>query len=230
MNTISLSVDSIASDRTEFTILDGTTYSSPARNTLGAFITVQKINSDSTVASTITVTSNDSDPETDSEWTVPFTQDGWYRASFVVVPDYDAGTTYAIYDVAFDPATNQVFRSKQNANTGNSTANTTWWEEITGNNIGLIAGNEGEANESANIDSTVYEFIVSANSEYGFSNIISEASETYLTSLKIPQDILDTYSLIAVLLDGTYVSSDRSELSRGERLCRRLEGLIETLS
>lgn len=230
-NVISLTVDSVSSDLTEFTIVDGTTYSSPARGSLAAYMIVQKMNADATVAETLTITADTEDPETDAEWVVDYSEgDGWYRACFVLPPDYDVLEEYEIYDLVFDTSTDTVWRSKQNTNTGNALVAGAFWEEITGNNIALIALNEGEANESANIDSTVFEFIMTSNSEKAYASKIAEASEQYLTSTFIPDDVLDTYSIMAVLLDGAYVAGDRAEYSKGERIIDRLTSIIETLS
>lgn len=228
-NTISLSVDSVTSDLTEFVIVDGTTYSSPARATLGAFMTVQKMNADATVAETLTITSDASDPDTDAEWTVPYAEDGWYRACFVLPPDYDVADTYEIYDLVFDTSTDKVWRSKQNANTGNALAAGVWWEEITGTDIGLISLNEGEANESVNIDSTTFEFIMTGYAEQAYATQIATASEQYLTSTAIPDDVLDTYVLLQVLLNGATVASDRANYPQGERILDRMTSIIESL-
>lgn len=226
-NTLSFTVDSIASDRLTGVLLDGTTYSSPARSATALYVKAQKIKSDATVDSTPTVTSDTSNPETSASFTFTIPKDGWFRFLIASIPDYDAGTTYELYDAVFSPGTAKVYRSKQNSNTGQTLTDTAWFEEIT--DPATLASNEGEANESANIDSLIYEPMLTPNSQYAFANQISEASEEYLTSLNIPDDDLETYSLLACLLDGATVYGDRSQMSQGERILRRLESIIETL-
>jgi hypothetical protein len=227
-NTLSFTVDSITSDRTEGVLLDGTTYSSPVRTGVGVFVSGRKMLYNSSVESTLTIVGDDNDPETDSQWTFNIPKDGWFRFLIVSVPDFNAASTYAIYDAVFDPATNKVYRSKQNTNTTDTLTDTAWWEEIT--DPGSLASNEGEANESANIDSLTYEPGIFPNSEYGFANQIADASEKYLTSFSIPDEDLETYSTLAVLVDGEYVHSDRSQMSQAERIARRLESLFESLA
>jgi hypothetical protein len=224
-NTIIFTVDSITADRTQGVLLDGTTYTSPIRSGVGVFVKGQKMKADATVESTLTLTGNTVDPETDAQWTFNIPKDGWFRFLIVSIPDFNSASTYAIYDAVFNPTDNKVYRSKQNGNTEDSLVNTTWWEEIV--DPATLASNEGEANESVNIDSAIYEPGLFPNSEYGFANKIAEVSEQYLTSLTIPAEILEQYSLFAVLLDGAYVKADRSEMNMAERIARRLESLLE---
>lgn len=226
-NTLSLTVDSITADRKQAVIKDGTTYASPVRTVVGVFLKSQKMNHDATVASTLTTTGNNSDPETDTQWTVTLGTDGWYRFLMVSVPDFDSLATYNLYDAVFDPATNKVYRSKQAANTTDTLTDTAWWEEIT--DPATLASNEGEANDSANIDSLIYEPGVFPNSEYGYANQIALASEEYLSSLNIPDADLNQYSLLSLLVNGAYVRADRSQMSQAERITRRLESILETL-
>lgn len=226
-NTLSFTVDSITADRTEAVLLDGTTYGSPARADIGLFVTGQKMNHDATVEETLTVVGNDGDPETDSKFTVTLVADGWYRFLIVAVPDFNSASTYSIYDAVYDAGSGKVYRSKQNNNTTDTLTDTAWWEEIT--DPGSLASNEGEENESANIDSLIYEPGIFPDSEYGYANQIALASEEYLTSLNLPDADLNQYVLLSVLLNGAYVRADRSQMSQAERVTRRLESILETL-
>lgn len=223
---ISLSIDTISSDRLTATMVDGTTYggANPTRASVGCYVIVQKMNSDSTVDSTITATGDDADPQTDSSWEFSIPADGWFRVLFIAPEDYSAGTTYALYDCAQDPATSIVYRSKQAGNVGNALSNTTYWEVVTA----LVALNEGEANESVNLNSTVFDFILSPNSEWAYSNVIEEASEE-CCSVDCSLEQLFLYIRLAALLDGLYVASDRADYPGGERKARRLESLIESI-
>ena len=224
-NTLTFSITSFAADRLSGNLVAQTTYSSPARNTLSVYVKGEKMKYDSTVDSTLTLTSDTSDPETDASWTFTIPEDGWVRFQVVAIPDYAGGTTYVFYDAVMSGGV--VYRSKQAANTGNAVGDTAWWEVIS--DPATLASNEGEANESANIDSTVYEPIVDPNSQYIFANQIAEASEQYLTSLELPDGVLDQYTLLAVLVDGLTVYSDRSQVSQGERLARKIDAIGETL-
>lgn len=228
-NTLSFVVSSITQDRTQGILTDSTTYGSPARAATGLFVKGYKMNHNSTVASTLTVLGNDGDPETDTYYTFNIPSDGWIRFNVVSIPDFDTNLTYAQYDAVFNPSDNKVYRSLQAGNTENDLTNTTWWEEIATADIADLAANEGEDNESANIDSLVYEPGVFPNSQYAFANQISEASEEYLTSLNLPDDDLNTYSLMALMIDGMQVNADRSEMSAVERKVRRFDSLVESI-
>jgi hypothetical protein len=226
-NTLSFTVDSIASDRLTGILLDGTTYGSPARSATALYAKGQKMNADSTVDSTLTLTGDAANPETDTQFTFTIPKDGWFRFLIASIPDYDVGVTYSIYDAVFTSGTATVYRSKAGSNTGQTLTDTAWWEEIT--DPTTLASNEGEATESANIDSTIYEPLITANSEYAFANRISLASEEYLASQNIPDDDLDTYGLLAIFVDGGIIRGDRSEMSQGERIIRRMDSVIEAL-
>jgi hypothetical protein len=225
-NTLIFTVDSITSDRLQGVLLDGSVYTDPVRSGAAVFVKGQKMLATGSVESTLTVTGDQANPETDSEWVFNIPKDGWFRFLIVSVPDFNTSNSYSIYDSVFDPFTAKVYRSKQNSNTTDNLLDTSWWEEIT--DPATLASNEGETNESDNIDSLIYEPGVLPNSEYGFANQIADASEEYLTSLNIPDDDLERYSLLSILVDGAYVKSDRSEMNQAERIARRLESILET--
>lgn len=222
-----LSIDSITSDRLSGVLLDSSVYTSPARSAVGVFASGYKMNSNNTVASTLTLTGDTSDPETDSEWTFNIPADGWFRFLFVIIPDFDTSDTYEIYDAVFNPTDNKVYRSKQNANTTDSLADTAWWEEIT--DPATLASNEGEDNESTNIESTVYEVVLTPDAEYLYGNIIADASET-CCSVDCSLESLFTYIRLGAILDGAYVAGDRGNYPSGEIKMRKFESLAESLS
>jgi len=219
--TAELEYSTISSDRTSITITDVSTYTTPARSAVGCYLKAKKMKYDSTVEDTLTSVGNNNDPNLDTVWTITITKDGWTRIPFVIVPDYDTGTTYALYDAVFDATNKLVYRSKQAGNLNNALNNSTWWEPIT--DPAELAENEGETNESANISSTIYEIEVLGNSEYYFANAIAQASTEGGDAER--EKNVDIYELFAVLTDGAYVSSDRAEYANGERLCRRIQSL-----
>ncbi len=221
---ISLSIDSITSDRTTATLLDNTVYGTsgnPARNTLGVFVDVQKMKYDSTVDQTLVVTPNQSDPATVDSWTFPIPRDGWFRVLFVAPPDYAGGTTYALYDAVYNPSGTNVYRSLQSSNTGNSLSNTAFWELIT--DPPQLALNSGEANESLNLASQVYQFILSPNAQLAFSSQIAVTSLEQGDAER--EQNVTLYELLGVLSDGLFVRDDRAEYSQGELLARRIQSI-----
>ncbi len=227
-NTLSFVVSSITTDRLTGVLTNSTTYADPVRAATGLFAKGYKMNADATVASTLTLTGDESDPETDSEFSFNIPADGWFRFNIVSIPDFDNTDTYDLYDAVFNPSDNKVYRSLIADNTNDDLTVTTDWEEIDEDDIADLAENEGEANESANIDSLIYEPGLFPNAEYNFANQISEGSEEYLNSVNLPDDDLTAYRLMAILLDGMYVNADRSEMSQAERKARRFESIIES--
>jgi hypothetical protein len=221
---ISLEITSITADRESGILTDNTVYGTggnPARADVGVFVVGQKMKFDSTIDSTLTVTGNHSDPETDSTWTFNIPKDGWFRFLFVAPEDYAGGTTYALYDAVFDPTTNNVYRSLQSGNVGNSLGNTSFWELIA--DPAQLALNSGEANESTNLASQVYQVGLFPNSEYAYASQIAIASQEGGDAER--EQNVTLYELLAVFVDGGYIRDDRSEFSQLEKLARRIESV-----
>lgn len=226
-NTLEFTIDSITADRTTAVLKDNTTYTTPARTSTALLAKGQKMNVDSTVAATLTLVGNNATPTSASltQFNVTLTVDGWYRFLIVSVPVW-AAATYNLYDAVYNSGV--VYRSKVASNVTTIAAdllNTTNWEVIS--DPPTLASNEGEANESVNIDSTIYEVILAPNAEYGYSNEISEVSEE-CCSVDCSLENLQRLIRLATIIDGMYVRSDRSEMAAGERLARRAEAILES--
>ena len=225
-NTLTFVIDSITADRSTAVLKDNTTYGTPARTSTALYSKGQKMNADSTVATTLTVVGNNATPTSASltEFNVTLTVDGWYRFLIVSIPVF-AAATYALYDAVYNAGV--VYRSKVASNVASTAADllvTANWEVIS--DPATLASNAGEANESNNIDSLIYEVILSPNSEYGYANEISEVSEE-CCSVDCSIDNLTKLIRLATIIDGMYVRSDRSEMAAGERLARRAESILE---
>lgn len=214
-----LEYTSITADRTTIVITDVSTYDTPARAVVGAYLKGQKIKFDATVESTLTTVPNDGDANTDSAWTVIISKGGFHRFPFVLVPDYSAGTTYAHYDAVFSPSAKKVYVSQQAGNVGQSLANLAYWVEET--DPASLALNEGETNESANIISTVYEIDVTQYTEYYFANAVDQASIEGGDDEREAK--VQVHDFMEVMVNAEFVASDRSQFTKGERLARRAE-------
>jgi hypothetical protein len=223
---ISLEITSITADRLTGVLTDNTVFGSPEveRTDVGVYVVGQKMLADSTVGETLTLTGDTDDPQTDSSWQFNIPRDGWFRFLYVAPPDYDVAVTYAQYDAVQDPATSIVYRSKVAGNVGNALNSLTHWEVIA--TPALLALNSGEANESLNLDSQIYSVVLLPNSEYGYANAISEASEE-CCNINCSFDDLKLYIRLAALVDGAYVRSDRSQFPQAERIARKLEAILE---
>ena len=214
-NTKSFTI-TIDSDRETLTYVDAVTYVDPVRADGAVHFSVAKVAYDGTEED-LTVTSDDSDPATDSEWSIDYSNgDGYYKARYAFIPTYDAGTTYAQYDCVDDAGS--VYRSKSAGNVGNAVANTTFWEPISDG--ASIADNKDEDNESSNCDTTIYERTFTANGQYGYGNCVSLNS---MHTESDDEDILTDYDLFSILLNGAVTADERTETLSGELICRRIE-------
>jgi len=176
-----------------------------------------KMNYDSSINTTLTVTGNTNNPAADTNWNFNIPFDGWFRFTFVIIPPYAGGTTYNLNDAVFSGST--VYISLQGSNTGNSVSNPTWWAVVT--DPASLALNYNQPNISNNINSTVYDIMVMPNSEYAFASQIA-ISSLEGGDVNSVQNI-QLYELLGVWVDGAYVDSDRTEVSQGERICRRIQ-------
>lgn len=216
--TISLSL-AIASTRTTATITDATVYgedSNPARSAVACYLTAYKVDKDNNETA-LTVSSDDSDPQTDSVWTITLGVDGHHKFPFIIVPDYDAGETYEQYDAVYDSGTDAVYRSLVGSNTGQSVSDTAYWEEIS--DPSSLANNKDTDEESGNVTSLVYLRVPSPNSQYEFANRLSSQSPHQEGE---DESHLRDYLIFSKMLDEVAVADSRSEVLDGEIICRRI--------
>lgn len=211
---ISISNDSLVS-----TITDETVYGSPNadRADLRVFVQAYKVDVDN-VATEVAVDPDDGDPQTDSEWTYDTPNDGHFKVYYVAIPAYDSGTDYNQYDAVYDPADDTVYRSKSGSNQGNAVSDTDFWEVIS--EPATLANNEGTATESANIDSLVYRRVLTWLSQHAYGELISE---NCACSDCDDNELIPPYNLFSLLLNGAQIADQRTEVVKGEQICRRIE-------
>lgn len=217
---IELSVD-ISTDREDFVLSDDTVYggANPARATCLVFVDAFKMNH-SSEATELTCTGNNSNPATDTAWTIQYTEDGWYKIYFVIIDEqYSSGTTYAAYDAVHN-GSGAVYRSKVAGNLGNALSSTTHWELIAADDVADLANNKDTATESLNIVSTIYHRVLRANGQYEFAN---QLSDQCTCSDCDTLELLHDYNIFAQWLDGAEVADSRSEVLDGELICRRIQ-------
>lgn len=209
----------ISSDRETTTLTDATVYggANPARNTLRVFMSLQKMDVDS-VGTVVALTASPNDPETVTSWSWTTQPDGWLKFYYVAIPAYGVGTTYAIYDAVYDSATDLVYRSLSNGNLGNALSNVTFWEPIS--DPAALANNEGEANESLNITSLIYQRVLTFNSQYEYAVLIG--GNCACTDCD-DDEIIPPYNLFSLLLNGAIKADQWSEFVKGEQICRTIQ-------
>ena len=208
----------IDSDRTEISITDVTVYGSPnlVRASTNVYFSAAKVSYEN-VETDVTTTGDDADPGTDSVWTYSYDEgDGYWKHRWAVIPDYAVGTTYAQYDAVNSGGV--VYRSKSAGNVGQSVSSTVYWEVI-GTPTDL-ADNKGEANESANIESYVYERVFTSNSQYAYGNLIFDNS---ITDDFDDATIMEEYDLFSLWLNGAITADERTIPLSGELVCRKIE-------
>lgn len=216
--TPSIVATAVQSDRTEWVATDEGVYTSPTRTGVGVYLKMYKVDQ-SSVRTELDITPNSADAEVVSSWTVEYTVDGHYQGDYIAVPDYDNGTAYVLYDVVYLGGV--VYRALQST-TGNTPPNVTYWEVIS-DPTSLVA-NDGEANESANATVYVFNDILTADTEYLFGNIAEEVALEFGNTSAREEDV-ETYEMVAVLLDGMWIAAVRQEFSNGEKIARKTDGL-----
>lgn len=212
-NTKSFSV-SVTSTRDSITVTDSITYTDPLRANVNVYFASSKVDYEGNETE-LTVTSDDSDPATDSSWSFDYSGDGYYKMRYIAVPEYSAGTTYAQYDAAFSG--DVVYRSKTAGNVGNSVSDTNYWEVVTATDL---CDNKGGDSESLNCDSTIYERIFTADAQYGYGNCVSQNS---MHTESDDEDVQRDYDLFSILINGAVTADERTEVLSGELICRRIE-------
>lgn len=219
--TISLSIASILADRSQSTVEDNTVWGTdgnPARADVGVFLKMYKVDQTS-VRTALTTTPDNADAEVTAEWTFDLTVDGHYQGDYIVVPDYNGATAYVQYDVSYSGGV--VYRALQ-ATTGNAPPNATYWEVVS--DPTTLVANDGTATESANATVYVFNDILTPNTEYKFGNIAEDVALEFGTTSSREEDV-ETYEMVAVLLDGMWIASTRQEYSNGEKIARKMDSI-----
>ena len=215
MNTKTFSV-SIDADRETITITDSIDYVDPLRADGSVHFSAAKVDKDGNETD-LTVTSDDSDPSTDSEWSFSYSNgDGYYKMRYAFIPTYDEAETYALYDCV--DSGGSVYRSKSAGNVGNSVSNTTYWEPISDG--ASIADNKDEDNESSNCDTVVYERVFTANAQWAYGNLIKTNS---MNTEADDETVLQDYHLFSLWLNGAITADERTLCNSGEIISRRIE-------
>lgn len=229
--TISFPAANITVDLSASTItaVDGSTYGSPLRNTLGVYLSIYKVDYAGS-RTLLTTTGNNANPQTDTQWVCSYSTDGWYKFFYVGVPNYAGGTPYAQYDAAYDNVNKRVYRSKSAGNIGNALVNTTFWELISDPaslvlNIGTSTAsvNLNTITSIANLNVGLYPTTkVKFGDQCGLAFL--EASSTYKRS----QDVRN-YELLGLAVDDMKECDSRQQYSLLEITARRASALIAQL-
>lgn len=211
---ISLSA-AIDAGRTSWTLTDQTVFggSNPARNAYRVYVNAYKVDYQNGKEKLLV---DNSSPDTTTEWTIPYTVDGHYQVAYVALLQYDVGTTYARNAAVWSGTS--VYRSTVDGNVGQDVANTSFWELI--QDPATLAFNKGESNESANIDSFVYNRVFVANGQFYFGKFISDACAC---SDCDQDEQLSEYNLLSMWIREAQIADQRTEVVDGEIICRRIQ-------
>lgn len=214
---ISLAVSTPDLTANTFTVTDNSTYVTPARSGYGVFTKTYKVNYDGT-RNTLTNTSNNSNPVTDSIWTVSFTTDGWYQTFYVAPLNYSGATTYAKYDAVFDPTGKLVYISQQAANTGNALTNTAFWQPVA--DPTQLALNVGATNQSNNLASSLSSVILYPLTSVNFGTQTGIAFLEPTTTAKRSADVR-LYELLGLAVDSMFRANATAQWTAGEIFARK---------
>lgn len=206
---------------TVVTITDNTTYTDPSRALSGIYLSVSKVDfRGSEVVQTLTP--NSADPGVVSSWTLAYSLDGHYRIRYIAVPDYNAGTTYAKYEVAFDNSNLLAYVSAVDSNTGQSLLDTDYWTPVLDPTI--LVDYVGASNEPVNADAYVTNLILSElTADYRDSAALSAALEL-CTDCNRYKDV-SKFTLLSTFYKGMVVANSNSEFSKGEKIARRAQAV-----
>lgn len=220
-NTISLSIDVSVTDTG--VLNDETVYNDPQRVDVGVFISAFKTNSQS-VQTPVETTGLSSDPQLDDEWSFDIDIDGWYQFYYVAIPEYLSGSTYALHDAVYDTTSGNVYKSLSAGNVGNSVADTIYWELV--EEPALLAENEGDATESANIDSAIYQRILTPKVDRLYGDRAVQIARECCSDCEIKEHI-DAFEIVFALREGALISEERLEYADGEKMIRRLDEFVD---
>lgn len=214
-----------SADALTITLTDDIDYSvTPLRTNVRVFVQVDKMKADSTVKQAATVTPNTGDAQTDSAWSWPNIEDGYYKISFAIIKEaYSGGDTYAIYEAVYDSSTDIVYRSKAGSNTGNALSDTAWWEVIS-DPARTISAAKGTATESTNAESIVYNRVLFPQAEKDFASYKAKEAIACCGDCETDNHLAH---VLRDLIDGAEIADSRSVLVDGERICRKLEALLD---
>lgn len=212
--TIDLSA-AIASTRDTWTLTDNSTFT-PSRSSFYVYVNGYKVNYANALTDLLV---SNATPNTSTSWSITYSVDGAYRVYYVALEGYSGVTPYAQYDAVYDGGV--VYRSLQDSNTGNDVADTSWWEVIP--DPATLAANKGEANESLNIDTLVYNRVFSADGQYAYDNLIAGST---LCSDCDEAVVLAKYNLFALWLDDIAIADAREEVLTGELIARKIQSVF----
>lgn len=194
------------------TYTDSTTYggANPVRAGVAVYLTIEKIKADTTTDYDVDV--NSYNPETATDFTFPIEVDGWYKAKFVIIPDYDNAASYVQYDVVYSSGV--VYRATQ-ATSGNPPPNNSFWEVIS--EPTSLVDNDGSSTESQNLVFQIKQDIIYPFAKTCYGDKTSEAAIDCCSTCERSEKIL-AYEYIGVLVDGMDVANQRGQYSRGEKI------------
>ncbi len=212
--TVSLSTI-ISTDRATLTVSDNTVYT--PRSNYFVFFNAYKV--DAFYNKTpLTVTPNDV-PNLVTSWIVPYNQtqsDGWNQFLYVAPQAWSNAVTYNKYDAVY--YNGSVYTSINGGNLNNVPTAIAFWNVVA--DPATLASNKGQANESLNLDSLVYDRVLSYNGQYYFANKFQEmATGTDSNN----QAVLATYDLFSLWLSAMTICDSRTQTIIGEQLARAIQ-------
>jgi hypothetical protein len=210
-------IGTISTDITEeiATIPDNTSYGSPEadRSDVAVYLQVWKMNSDNEETA-ITITN--STPDTVENWSFTYTEDGWYKARMIIIPNYDNSTVYTAGEaVYYDGA---IYIAAQ-ASLGNLPSNPVYWTAST---------DFDDIVEGDNVISEYFDFVLI---EYG-KKCAGEAAVNWYNNqdcgncdkLKLSESFLQKRGMVIAVQRFEAIQ----QYSKAETIARRLENICES--
>lgn len=197
------------------TLSDATVYGTggnPARADGALYLTLEKINYDSSVDYAIDITTYT--PETVEDFIFTTTKDGWVQGKYCFIPDFNIATAYVQYDAVYSGGV--VYRATQ-ASTGQTPPNSSYWEIISTPTD--LVDNDGSSTESANIAILVYNLIIYPYAKKLFGDVSEDYAIKCCGSWKDVEEF-NTFKQMGAITAGLQGCNTRSRWASGERISR----------
>lgn len=224
---------SLPTPYTSGTITDTSSYVSPARSGYGVFMVANKVDYQGNVTK-LTTTGN-ANQTTASIWTWSAVGDGWYQFIYIAAPNYAGGTTYAKYDIVYDPATFVLYQSQQATNVGHALSLTAWWLPVT--NAASAGTSELYAVYVASLTNPQTATGATISAYNKILSQVTQASFQLQASSKALEGVTDAfrridvqgYELLKLFIDAMASDETAQLYNEGEKVARRSELLIASL-
>lgn len=221
----SITSTSITDDGSETNLQDDTVYGGSEFARAAVAIALRAVKVDEDLSET-TLTITDYDVETDADFVVTNTTDGWQKYYFSIIPEYNSGTTYQDNYVVYYASTERYYRARASAAPFSAVVptNTTNWLVVTHQDIIDAIDTSTEAD---NVVTQVVQTVLTFATRQCLDDVVIDVAsggccdDCDETKLRIKRDKLFD------LVYGMQVASSRQLYLKGEIFAREAENYCD---